>query len=783
MQHQLKSRYSSLSTMSTTTSILQQSRWLRVFVPLLALFVSLGAASQVQAQNTITSASITLTTGTSVGTSSTATYDAQNNTNTGATYFNNQNFGSFDVSNGVFTINAGTFSINETGNPYTSGELQFYIYQASSTPGTVGVIPLTDQGTVNGVHTYSFTGGSFNVLSFVSAAGAGTAYKFTIVYEASSPVLTQAAPRIIDTNVLTATFTATGTPPTTNIWTGAISDDWFVAGNWSAGTVPDGNTDVTVPNFSSGNAAKYPNVYAAGTTVIGTGASTVTYNTGNVVGAAVRNLTLVGNNSTTDRSIMRLQNGTLTINGDFNNQYLSFIARDNTTVNFAGSNPQAIDGGSFASVLVSGTGQKNINGPLLVNEAFTFANNSNFLVVTDSQRPSTSYIQLADRNAVNNFNGAQLVNETNTAYILGLIQTSRAGVQALEMETVNGVTGPSPRTFGGIGFTAYFTTNSLGNAPDPGDITITRSTVSNYFTTANPYTYNKYGVKRIFGVRPSFVPTASSGPLQANVTFTVLPRDLTNLAPNNGSIAPQDIALAVSSNNGNTFTYLGRDGAPTTNNPTSYTVAKSGVTTFATFTLTDVNNPLPVKLVAFEAKRSSENVLVTWATASETNNSGFEVQVSTDGLAFHKLAWINSANANSLQRQSYGYTDTENGKSGLRYYRLRQVDLDGKEVYSGVKVVSFDTFANSTEAAIAVYPNPFTRDEQATLTIQSPVAGSASLQIMDMTGRNVSTSSISTVTGVNEIAISTISNLNKGIYLVKVTFASGEAKTVRMQKQ
>ena len=771
--------------MSLPSTILSQSArqsgWLRIFVPFLALFVGLGTASSVQAQSTINSSSITLNVNGTTTTYNTDTPNGGSNPN-----FAGNDFGQFNINGSGLTITGGTISFTPAaGSNYDEVDLLIKVYQgtASSTPPTtyVATVPLTNQTPAmsTGPRVYGYTGPALNIVSFATMGGnaPGTSYRFDIRYGIFDNNF-NSNPIALATDLVPSVFEVTGSLPVTDTWLGTTNDDWFNSANWSQGFVPDATTDVVIPNFPSGSVAKYPNIYASGNffVPIATPGATTTFPTGGSTSdAAVRNLLLVGNNSTTDRAIMRLVKGNLTVSGNFTNQYLSFIAREDTRVLFNSSSTQQLGGGSFASVTMAGGGQKNIVGPFNVNQEFAFnSTNDNTVVATDNNNPGTSFIQLADRNAFNNNNGAQLVNETNTSYILGLIQTNRQNVGPNEMETVNGVPTLSPRTFGGLGITMLLTATPVTAGGNTVDIAITRST-----TVPNYYIRGTYSVRRVFGVRPS-----NTAGLVANMTFTTLDAETKNLMPGNASINPANLSLFLSTNGGSSFSQLGRDAAPvTTATPLSYTIAKSGVTTFATFTLGDLTNPLPVQLVAFDAKRAGENALVTWATASETNSSGFEVQVSTTGDSFRKLTWVASANGNSLQRQTYGYTDTESGKSGLRYYRLRQVDLDGKESYSSVKVVNFDKFATAGEAAVAVYPNPFTRDEQATLSIQSPVVGDANLQIMDMAGRTVSTGSISTVAGANEVAVPNVASLSKGIYLVKVTFASGETKTVRMQKQ
>jgi hypothetical protein len=110
---------------------------------------------------------------------------------------------------------------------------------------------------------------------------------------------------------------------------------------------------------------------------------------------------------------------------------------------------------------------------------------------------------------------------------------------------------------------------------------------------------------------------------------------------------------------------------------------------------------LPIELLSFDASYNGKNnsVSLDWQTASETNNAYFLVEKSTDAVnwqAFTKVA----AQGNSTRISTYHTTDDEPG-TGTLYYRLKQVDMNGKYTYS--QTVELNIGANN---AISVYPNP-----------------------------------------------------------------------------
>lgn len=137
---------------------------------------------------------------------------------------------------------------------------------------------------------------------------------------------------------------------------------------------------------------------------------------------------------------------------------------------------------------------------------------------------------------------------------------------------------------------------------------------------------------------------------------------------------------------------------------------------------------LPVELLAFEARALETQNLLTWVTASETNNAGFEVERSKDGTNWETLDFVKGY-GNSLQERNYKYYDLQPLR-GVNYYRLKQVDNDGTFEYS--KIVSVTTKA-AESFAFTLYPNP--TKEGFTLELTGTNEVSFSLQLIDQLGR------------------------------------------------
>ncbi|MBC6611301.1 T9SS type A sorting domain-containing protein [Hymenobacter sp. BT507] len=163
--------------------------------------------------------------------------------------------------------------------------------------------------------------------------------------------------------------------------------------------------------------------------------------------------------------------------------------------------------------------------------------------------------------------------------------------------------------------------------------------------------------------------------------------------------------------------------------------------------------PLPVELKSFAAKLTARGVKLDWATASEKNNKGFEVQRSQDGEQFSVLQFVKGQGSKGSETV-YSTLD-EQPLSGTSYYRLKQVDEDGTFAYSPIAAIT------NTEAAreMSFYPNPV-RDVLHISANESLVG--ARVIVTDLTGRTLLTS---TLDATNSVSLST---LRTGTYLVTI---------------
>ncbi|MFQ3599483.1 MAG: T9SS type A sorting domain-containing protein [Chloroherpetonaceae bacterium] len=153
----------------------------------------------------------------------------------------------------------------------------------------------------------------------------------------------------------------------------------------------------------------------------------------------------------------------------------------------------------------------------------------------------------------------------------------------------------------------------------------------------------------------------------------------------------------------------------------------SGITAF-----TVDAGALPVELIAFRGEKTTDGVLLSWKTASEHNNAGFEVQRKSQGADWNTLGFVRG-NGTTTNAQSYSFLDKS--ASGKVQYRLKQIDLDGQVEYS--TVIEVDAGLPKQFALEQNYPNPF--NPTTLITYQLPVASEVSLKIYDALGREVAT--------------------------------------------
>ncbi|HMP14385.1 MAG TPA: T9SS type A sorting domain-containing protein [Saprospiraceae bacterium] len=138
---------------------------------------------------------------------------------------------------------------------------------------------------------------------------------------------------------------------------------------------------------------------------------------------------------------------------------------------------------------------------------------------------------------------------------------------------------------------------------------------------------------------------------------------------------------------------------------------------------------LPIELLSFGGRQAGAAIQLYWETATERNNDYVEVQRSRDGKRFEALGRVLGA-GNSATPLRYTFSDVQ-PLPGVNYYRLRQVDFDGKEEYHRVIAVLFRD--GKSEGTVQVFPT--LAQDQITLALPRELQSPAEVLVSDLNGR------------------------------------------------
>jgi hypothetical protein len=193
---------------------------------------------------------------------------------------------------------------------------------------------------------------------------------------------------------------------------------------------------------------------------------------------------------------------------------------------------------------------------------------------------------------------------------------------------------------------------------------------------------------------------------------------------------------------------------------------------------------IPVELTSFTASVIGTDVQLSWATASETNNMGFEVERGVLSPEYGVLRWENigfvDGYGTTTELKSYSFID-EKVEPGIYFYRLKQIDFDGTFEYSFE--VEVEMFAPADYILEQNYPNPFNPSTQIRFAI--PEAGRVKLEIYNLLGQKISDLLDEDLSaGYHTVDFSTGSfgnaeNLSSGVYIYTIN-ANGFVSSKKM---
>jgi hypothetical protein len=525
------------------------------------------------------------------------------------------------------------------------------------------------------------------------------------------------------------------------LWNGNTSNDGSEASNWyilnngiySVASIPPSQTDeVFIINYnntgtcvSSQNSANIP---ASGT-----------FTSGNIY---------LGS----DASMSLGSSSTLNVSGNFIND--GFFTPGTGTVNMNGTSAQSIGGSAsttFNNLTINNAAGVSLNRAVDVSGILTLTSGRLSLGSNNLTLGTSASIGGVPYSATN--------------------MVVAAGSGELRKRFTSGTTDPLPFTFpigtiaDGNEYTPVildFGSSTFGAAAYVG------AKVSNVRNGSMMNTITNY-IDRNWVVEPNDIPS-----YLYEIKLYYTDNDLILSGMSEGDIKPVKLSAGQwyqCDDIDATFTNAIKQGSGFINATNNYLVW-GGLSTFSEFGgAGGSNQPLPVELLSFNGTCNEGMVNLVWQTASEFNSSHFDVEKSTDGETWRVLATIPSAGT-SNELLTYQTVDN-NGTQGNNYYRLRQVDIDGKEkLYDPINVSCVET----TTGYFTSYPNPSGNEFQVVVN-NKEILGACTLNIVDAQGKVIEQRDIEVKDGINMFVIN--QELTPGMYFLNISNGSKSTPVLR----
>ncbi|CAG5000610.1 hypothetical protein DYBT9275_02497 [Dyadobacter sp. CECT 9275] len=170
-------------------------------------------------------------------------------------------------------------------------------------------------------------------------------------------------------------------------------------------------------------------------------------------------------------------------------------------------------------------------------------------------------------------------------------------------------------------------------------------------------------------------------------------------------------------------------------------------------------NPLPVSLIHFSAKRTGLKTELSWTTSSELNNSGFDIEKSNNAVSWRVAGFVDGGNTSSMTR-TYHFSDDETTTDPVSFYRLKQIDMDGTFEHS--RIISVTN--TITPESVYIYPNPARQSE---INVFHPSPENCTFQLADVAGKKYELT-VAHAVGSKRAILATHAPVNRGLYLLMI---------------
>ena len=196
---------------------------------------------------------------------------------------------------------------------------------------------------------------------------------------------------------------------------------------------------------------------------------------------------------------------------------------------------------------------------------------------------------------------------------------------------------------------------------------------------------------------------------------------------------------------------------PTTSWGTYFTKLAVGIKSFSTFSIF-TSSVVPVTLTQFKGQVKNEDAYLTWETATEFNNAGFDIEKSTDGIQFSNIGFV-KGQGSSFNANTYSFVDKHFLQTA--YYRLKQLDFDGKVTYSSIVALQ----KTGEGSALKMYPNPISTQSFLTIDFPKTMETRLDIAIFDVQGRKLYQNQ--TDKNIETLNIP-VSDLARGMYFIHI---------------
>jgi hypothetical protein len=552
-----------------------------------------------------------------------------------------------------------------------------------------------------------------------------------------------------------------GPTPTTITISG--SNSLTISGALSLG---NGTDKSSLRTFAVGSGTISCNSITMGKPNPNNSGATLTISSGTVTVSG--NITMSGSSS--ENSIVFSGAGLLNIGGTMSGG--SFNAGTSTsTVNYNGA-AQTVGSYTYNNLTLSGSGVKTINsvtvngvltmaGTATVSAAPTYGNSSSLVYAgSAAQTTGAEFLSTMLRPVtINNSNGVTL-------------NSNKTVNGTLTFTSGNLYTGSYTLTLGSTASLAGEKTDSylVGKLITTKTVGTSASTMGNIgLSIAAGTTVGNVTVTRISGVAPAGTGHKANRSWAITSTSSAS-RDLTFLWVSNddGNVDLNNAIVFLSTNNGTSWTSV--SGALDVSSSRSITASGQTLSTSSSlFTIGDATTPLPVELTSFTSSVNANVVTLNWATATEKNNYGFDVERLATGQSWVKIGFVQGAGISNAVKQ-YSFVD-KNLAAGSYSYRLKQIDNDGTFKY--LPAIEVSVGAQPVSFSIGNYPNPF--NPSTIIRYSLPSNAFVNISIYNMLGQKVVTLVNQNMEqGVHEVSFNA-SSLATGAYIYRIEAGSYSA--------